>query len=73
MKVKWKRLGKISAFLILNPHLLAMTMIGFVIMAIWKALYHFADKLDDAARGIKKLDLYLGSKEYPSWFKSLID
>ena len=73
MNTSWKLLLKTLIFLFLNPHILALTCLGFVLLSLWKSIYFIADKMDDMARNIRKLDSRLASKEYPSWFRSLID
>lgn len=73
MKTPWKQLLKTLIFLVLNPHILALACLGFVLLSLWKSIYYIADKMDDMARNIRKLDSNLASKEYPSWFRSLLD
>ena len=68
-----KKALKTILFVIINPHLIVMLIIGGLLLASHKALYYISDKTDDAARFMKKIDHKLGAKNYWAWCDFLVD
>lgn len=68
-----KKALKTIMFLIINPHLIVMLIIGGLLLASHKTLYYISDKTDDAARFMKKIDHKLGAKNYWAWCGFLVD
>jgi hypothetical protein len=73
MIVKFKRVSRIIAFLLINPHLLILSALDIILRVISRTLYFFSDKFDDAARITSKLIRIIHSKDWPQCFKSLIE
>ena len=73
MHINYKNVMKTTLFVIINPHLLLLLMVGGIISSIHHSLYFLSDKLDDAARAVKRLDRHLGSKDYWAWAKKLVE